>query len=238
MRTGQIALVIAGFGLAAGLGASLGSGFLSTPALAASPRPAPAGLIATCDQFAVLQSMLSSPAYAKAREERTAKVASLTADIDAQMADLREKMNKITDKTSQEAKDLQAKGQQLGLQLRLKKGEGDKILEQGNLKEVEEVYRLIVEATSAVAKREGYTYVLGSRSLPVTFVSQTLSGAFQEIYARPVMTAPEGVDITDLVFKELKVDRVPPPGAPQEPGKAPPAKPEAAPTDPTKPAGK
>ena len=40
MRTGQIALVIAGFGLAAGLGASLGSGFLSTPALAASPRPA------------------------------------------------------------------------------------------------------------------------------------------------------------------------------------------------------
>lgn len=233
MRTGQIALVIAGFGLAAGLGASLGSGFFNSPAIAAAPRVAPAGIIASCDQFAVLQSMLSGPMYAKAREERAAKVAALTADIDAEMATLRERMGKVTDRNSPEAKELQAKGQQLQMQLRLKKGEGDKITEQGNLKEVEEAYRLIVDATVAVAKREGYTYVLGSRSLPVTFVSQTLAGAFQEIYARPVMMAPDGVDITDLVFKELKVDRVAPPGAPQEP-----AKPDASPADAPKPAGK
>ncbi|MFO0834903.1 MAG: OmpH family outer membrane protein [Phycisphaerales bacterium] len=233
MRTGQIALVIAGFGLAAGLGASLGSGFLGTPALAGTVRPAPAGLIASCDQFAVLQSLLGGPAYAKAREARAAQVAGLTKEIDAEMAALREQMGKVTDRNTPEAKELQAKGQKLQTQLRAKKQEGDQIVEQGNLKEVEEAYRLVIDATTAIAKREGYTYVVGSRSLPVTFVSQTLSGAFQEIYARPMMVQPDGVDITDLVFKELKVDRLPAPGAPQDPAKAQPA-----PTDPTKPAGK
>ncbi|MCC6968929.1 MAG: OmpH family outer membrane protein [Phycisphaerales bacterium] len=235
MRTGQIALVIAGFGLAAGLGASLGSGFLANPALAASPRIAPPGSIATCDQFAVLQSVLGGPAYAKPREERAAHVASLTKQVDAEMAALRERMGKVTDRNSPEAKELQAKGQQLQAQLRQAKAEGDKIMEQGNLKEVEEAYRLVLDAAHTVAKREGYSYVIGSRSFPVAFVSQTLSGAFQEIYARPVIFSPDGVDITDLVFKELKVDRLPAPGAPQDPAKAQPA---PAPTDPTKPAGK
>lgn len=236
MRTGQIALVIAGFGLAAGLGASLGSGFLGTPALAGTVRPAPAGLIASCDQFAVLQSMLSSPAYAKAREERAAQAAALTKEIDAEVAAIRDQMVRVTDRNSPEAKELQTKSQKLQLQLRTKKQEGERLVEQGNLKEVEEVYRLIMDSTAAIAKREGYTYVIGSRSLPVTFVSQTLSGAFQEIYARPILVQPDGVDITDLVFKELKVDRVPAPGAPQDPAKAQPA--PTTPTDPTKPAGK
>ncbi|NUQ51420.1 MAG: OmpH family outer membrane protein [Phycisphaerales bacterium] len=232
MRTGQIALVIAGLALAAGLGASLGSGFLANPALAATPRNAPPGPIATCDQFAVLQSMLGGPAYVKSREERSAKIAAMTAGLDAEIAALREKMNTITDRNSPEAKELQAKGQQLSLQLRAKKAETDKLTEQGNLKEVEEVYRLVIDATQAVAKREGYSYVIGSRSLPATFVSQTLSGAFQEMYARPVLFSPDGIDITDLIFKELKVDRLPPPGS--EPAK-PEAKPSAAPTTPAAP---
>lgn len=228
MRTGQIALVIAGLALAAGLGASLGSGFLANPALAATPRNAPPGPIATCDQFAVLQSMLGGPVYAKAREERAAKVAALTKEVDAEMAALRERMGKVTDRNSPEAKEMAGKGQQLQAQLRLAKAEGDKIMEQGNLKEVEEAYRLVLDAVRAVAAREGYPYVIGSRSFPVTFVSQTLSGAFQEIYARPMIHSPDGIDITDLVFKELKVDRLPAPGAPQEPAKPESAKPEPA----------
>ncbi len=232
MRTGQIALVLAGFGLAAGLGASLGSGILGTTAIAGVPRPAPAGLIATCDQFAALQSMLASPTYAKAREERAAQVAASTKEVDAEIAALRDQMSKVTDRNSPEAKELQTRGQKLQAQLRSLKQEGEKIIEQGNLKEVEEAYRLVVDATTAVAKREGYAYVMGSRSLPVTFVSQTLSGAFQEIYARPVMMSPDNVDITDMVFKELKIERTPLPGS------AEPAKPAPAATDPTRPAGK
>lgn len=236
MRTGQIALVIAGFGLAAGLGASLGSGFLSTPALAASPRPAPAGLIATCDQFIVLQSMLGSPSYVKARDERAAKLAASTSDLEAQLSALRDQASKITDKTSPEFKDLQQKAQQTSQAIRAKKAENDKAMEQGNRLEVEEGYRLVMDATTAVSKREGYTYVIGSRSFSSTFFAQTLSGVFQEIYARPVMVAPEGVDITDMVLKELKIDRLPPPGSE-------PAKPDApaapvAPSDPTRPAPK
>ncbi|MBL8761435.1 MAG: OmpH family outer membrane protein [Phycisphaerae bacterium] len=241
MRTGQLAVVVAGLGLAAGLGASMGTSLLGT-ALARETRPsAPAGLIATCDQFTVLQSMLGSPTYVKAREERNAKVASMTSDLDAQMAVLRDQMGKVTDKNSPEAKELQAKGQQLSQQMRAKKGEADRAVEVGNLKEVEEVYRLIVDASTAVAKRDGYTYVVGSRSLPVQFASQTLSGAFQEIYARPVIMAPAGVDITDAVMKELKVERLPLPGAADSKegatgaGIAPAG---GAPTDAAKPAGK
>lgn len=218
MRTGQRALMIAGLGLAVGLGASLGTNLFGSPAFAGSTRAnSPAGMIATCDQFAVLQSMLASPTYLKAREARSAEAAKLSADLDAQMAELREEGAKIKDRNSPEgkqmAKELQTKGQLLGNQIRGKKAEADKLIEQGNLKELEEVYRLIIEASTTVAKREGYTYVMGSRSLPVSFVSQTLQGAFQEIYARPVMAGPEGMDITDLVFKELKVERTAPPTA-------------------------
>lgn len=241
MRTGQIALVIAGFGLAAGLGASLGSGLFNTPAMAAAPRSAPAGLIATCDQFAVLQSMLAGPTYAKAREERAAKAASLTKEVDVEMAALREQMAKVTDRNSPEGKELQGRGQKLQAQLRAAKQEGEKITEQGNLQEIEEAYRLVIDATTAIAKREGYAYVVGSRSLPVKFVSQTVSGAFQEIYARPMMTSPDGVDITDQVFKELKVERAALPGSAEaKPTETKPAetKPAPTPADPAKPAGK
>ena len=157
--------------------------------------------------------MLASPAYAKAREERAAQAAALTKDLDAELTALRDQASKITDRNSPEAKELQAKGQQLQQQLRLKKTEGEKVLEQGNLKEIEEAYRLVIDAATAIAKREGYPYVLGSRSFPVQFVSQTVNGVFQEIYARPVMANPDGVDITDLVFKELKVERAALPGA-------------------------
>lgn len=231
MRTGQIALVIAGFGLAAGLGASLGSGLFNSPALAAAPRTVPAGMIAICDQFTVLQSMLGSPVYTKAREERTASLAGATADLEAQMTALREQATKITDKNSPEFKDLQQKSQQISQAIRAKKTEAEKTVEQGNRQEVEEVYRLIVDATTAISKREGFAYVLGSRSLPVTFSAQSLQGVFQEIYARPVMAAPEGVDITDMVLKELKVERLS--AAP-----AAPAAPTNRGTDPTRPAPK
>lgn len=238
MRTGQIALVIAGFGLAAGLGASLGSGLFNSPAMAAAPRTAPAGMIATCDQFAVLQSMLAAPAYAKARDERAAKAASLTKEVDAEMAVLREQMAKVTDRNSPEAKELQGRGQKLQAQLRAAKQEGEKLTEQGNLQEIEEAYRLVIDATTAIAKRDGYAYVVGSRSFPVKFVSQTVNGAFQEIYARPVMMQPDGVDITDQVFKELKVERATLPGAAPAEAKPGESKPAPTPADPAKPAGK
>ena len=65
--------------------------------------------------------------------------------------------------------------------------------------QIADAYVTIHAATNEVSAQEGYTFVLSTRRGADLVQTSTLTGVTQEILARPLVTPPEAVDITDAV---------------------------------------
>ena len=63
-----------------------------------------------------------------------------------------------------------------------------------------------VASAQAIAEQMGYDYVLASRPVDRDMDAQDTTAVIRSVLARPVLKAPEGVDITPDVKQDLKLD--------------------------------
>jgi Skp family chaperone for outer membrane proteins len=70
-------------------------------------------------------------------------------------------------------------------------------------KQLARSYSSIYEAANAVGQQEGFTFVMATRSDGELIQSDTITGITQEILARPLLTPPGSVDLTEQVRLEL-----------------------------------
>lgn len=69
--------------------------------------------------------------------------------------------------------------------------------------QISKAYTEIYTGTNEIAGEMGYTFVFASRSNGELIQTDTINGITQEILARPLVTPPSGVDITEAVRVKL-----------------------------------
>lgn len=72
-----------------------------------------------------------------------------------------------------------------------------------------EAYRLVSEATDKLAGELGYTIVIASRTGAIGIRSDNVSGAIQEMLARPIVRVPAADDLTERLMKQFELSDPP-----------------------------
>lgn len=203
--TAFLALVASGVGFFAGSGRST--------AAASAVTAAEGHRIATLDTLEICEKLFQSEKYTSARDAVVKPKQATLDEMQQSLVALGGKMQ-----AAGNGPDAQA----LNAEFSAKREEFMKFREDANgelmklnVQQFNECYRLVVETAATVAKSGGYSHVLSSREGGQDFRSADLSGAIQEVLARPVLVRPAGDDITAAVLKELKLDAAPatPPAA-------------------------
>jgi len=65
--------------------------------------------------------------------------------------------------------------------------------------QIAEAYQIVHAAVNEISADQGYTFVLATRRGADLVQTTTLTGVTQEILARPLVTPPEAVDLTDTL---------------------------------------
>lgn len=195
----------------------------------AQPTPQVTTRIATADVLAVAERLIATDKYKTARDQlATALNKDLQTKIDAmnslkdQYAALPEAA-KAPDSTDPKAVALRNQFGQLQQELQQKDADARAQVEKFNTVQVVEAYKLIGEAAADMATTMGYTHLIASRTGPYEIRSQNLTGAVQEMLARPVIKAPAADDLTDRLVRQFKLEsvKVPTPGEVANPTPAP-----------------
>lgn len=195
MRHPRPMLLIACLALAASAGALARGAFARASARA--PEPA---AIAVVDALAIVEKLLDSDRYRPARDDMQARVRSELDELASRIQQLQSQAASLDQASPefQQAADQFNQAQQRDAILRAG-------VDEHATSQAAEAYRLAIEIASVVAQRQGFTYVLASRTEPTLVRSKNLNTAIQEILARGVIVMPQGSDITDAVLAELKL---------------------------------
>jgi len=70
-------------------------------------------------------------------------------------------------------------------------------------RQIAESYKEIYAASNEIGSQEGFTFVFATRSDGELIQTDTITGITQEILARPLMTPPNAVELTELVRLKL-----------------------------------
>lgn len=187
----------------------------------AQPAPQVTTRIATADILAVAERLIATDKYKTGRDQlATSLNKDLQTKIDAmnslkdQYAALPEAA-KAPDSTDPKAVALRQQFSQQQQELQQKDNDARSQVEKFNTTQVIEAYKIISEAASDMATTMGYTHLISSRNGSFDIRSQNLTGAVQEMLARPVLKAPVADDLTDRLIKQFHLEnvQVPTPGA-------------------------
>lgn len=198
----------AGIGAACVFGSFLASRALETRAHAAGAAWLEGGKIATVDVLEISEKLFMSDRYKPARETMLKEKQGQIETLQAALQDLAQKIQAAGENSPESEpmrQQLQAQSQSFG-QIR---DMANNDLNALSTQQFSEAYRLVIDTAGAVARLQGYDFVLATRAGPPEFRSKELQGALQEVLARPVIVAPSGADITPAVLKELKLDSTP-----------------------------
>lgn len=209
MNKAERFLTCAGIGAACIVGSFLATSVAHTPAFAAAPYADDSSKIAIVDLLEVSEKLFMSPRYMPTRETMLKEKQEQIKTLQTSLQELGQKIQAM----GQNSPDAQALIQQYQAQneeFTKTRESANKDLDELSTQQFSEAYRLVVETAGSVAKKQGFGYVFATRSGPLQFRSTQLQGALQEVLARPVVMAPDGVDITTAVMKELKLDEVKP----------------------------
>lgn len=69
--------------------------------------------------------------------------------------------------------------------------------------QIAESYQEIYAASNEIGSQEGFTFVFATRTDGELIQTDTITGITQEILARPLMTPPDAVELTELVRLKL-----------------------------------
>ncbi|MBI1191103.1 MAG: hypothetical protein GC200_10540 [Tepidisphaera sp.] len=218
--------------LYAGVAAAIFFGVASqrdVSSVVAQPTPQVTTRIATADILAVAERLIATDKYKTGRDNlATSLNKDLQTRIDAmnslkdQYAALPEAA-KAQDSTDSKAVTLRQQFSQQQQELQQKDADARAQVEKFNTTQVIEAYKIISEAASDMATTMGYTHLIASRNGAFDIRSQNLTGAVQEMLARPVIKAPAADDLTDRLIKQFHLEnvKVPTPGEVANPTPAP-----------------
>lgn len=210
MRTGERIFLYSGLTLALALGAASQSGvglFPSANATNVNLAPEPAK-IATIDILALIDKALMSERYYPAR---SAKATELNAALEPAGKELMEAEFPLQT-TPRESPDWQAKYEAWVPKKQAYDRLQNKLtadFDQFNTSQAVEAYRLVAEAAEAYAKANGYTHVISTRNTRELKSTQS-AGVVTEVNSRPIVFGPAAHDISDLIAKELGIDKMAP----------------------------
>lgn len=162
------------------------------------------GRIATLDVYSLTERLMSLPSGLESVEAAVKpfqdEITKLQEEFDRLVARLQTlPANDPTfETTSNEGREKQSK-------LRRLQGEADAAIESARAGLLVRTFNQVVEASNKVAAREGFAYVLNSRSAERAIETNSVTIALQELLARPMILAPGDADITERVAAELKL---------------------------------
>jgi Skp family chaperone for outer membrane proteins len=194
-----------------GLGAGFaGVGLLgSKPAIAQHSAAAPR--IATVDALALVERVVLSEPYDKARNDKTSQIRSAIQPLSDKINDINTRASAV----SQEAPDfgaqmdkLRAEFEEAQPKLQEAQKAGQAELEALNAAQLREAYKIVYDATDKLASSLGYSHVLVSRTGEPTFRSTDVNNIVQEMVARSVLKTEAADDLTQRLITELKLENV------------------------------
>lgn len=196
--------------LVLGAGALMGvmaGGLLSSPATAReldteSGKPA----IATCALMKVVDELMETERFRPAR-------------VDLEDTLRKEKLDPIVE----QLKEIQAKSEGMSredpgadeirerygrLQREAQRAQQEivRAVEQKVAEQLSECFQLVRQSAEAVAEDLGYAYVIASTDPDTELKMESVVSLVRDFLARPVLVAPKGVDITEEVRRDLKLE--------------------------------
>ncbi|GJQ30414.1 MAG: hypothetical protein HBSAPP03_22980 [Phycisphaerae bacterium] len=200
VRRNSERLVIA-FGVAAALGLGV-IAFRPDPAQAQAASGIAAQRVAVADVLGITDRLLSTEKYTSG--QRT-QVEVLNRGLQPMQTELETLVAQYRgmDDTNPEKQPL---GQSIGTKEQTFRQEAQRAqaqLEAFKTAQATEAYRLVSEAADKLASELGYSLVIASRTGPIQIRSDNVSGAIQEMLARPVIRVAAGDDLSDRLMKQF-----------------------------------
>ncbi len=175
---------------------------LVSPADAGKRAAIESGDIAFVDVFKLIDHALSSEESANARTEFTTKSNEMLDGFKAQLAELETKLSTMQ-QGDPEAATIYQQYQSISAQHDNASQQIGAAYQVLVAQQLASAYTDIYAAANEIGAQEGFVFVFATRSDGELVQTNTIAGVTQEILARPLMTPPAGVDITELVRIKL-----------------------------------
>lgn len=201
-NTSLIAVVFA-----TALATALASRFVASPATAAEPsgKDGASQPLAVCDVINVVERLMDSDRYKPARDEAGAASEKAIAEF-RDRAQAAEAALRGMDEKAEGYEAARREYQMAGMALQR---EGQRLAQEMDgltTKQLMEAYTVVRASADAVAEQLGFAYVIASRPSDKPLDAGDTAAVVRAMLARPIVRAPEGVDITADVKQDLKID--------------------------------
>lgn len=181
--------------------------------IAQNTKPA-GGVIGVVDVVALLEQALQTPEYSEPRDALYQEIDAALMEAQSELMTLNQQIQGMPQDDPARA-GLIAQFQMVQSTLQQRSQQESERYDRLSVRQAQEIYEKVYTAAKTIAARRGYAYVLSSRMPEGELVGQfDLTGAAQQILARPVLVGAEGNDLTAEVRAELGL---PEPGAEADP---------------------
>lgn len=180
-----------------------------TPAAAAPQSPDPAAapspaIIATCDVYDLIEKMVISDRYEPARRGEEARIRDRLNLIEDELLAMEEAL-KNADPADPAAQAKAAVYQKRRNDYSLLRGQAQQDFTDFVASQYIHAYDEVRKAVAKVAAELGYTHVISSRSDERTITATDPERLVEAFLGRPMVFAPKGTDISNLVGDELGI---------------------------------
>lgn len=210
--------ILLGAGLAAGLTLAVAA-YRPEDALAQGPASTSAAeqRIAVADVLGLTDRLLATEKYTSGQRTQVESLNKTLQPMQSELESLVAQYRAMEDSNPEK----QALGQTINTKDQAFRQEGQRAqeqLESFKTAQATEAYRLVSEAADKMAADLGYTIVIASRTGAIQIRSNNVSGAIQEMLARPIVRVPAGDDLTERLMAQFALTdppkAVPVPDAP------------------------
>jgi len=182
--------------------ASIITAVVITPANANKRASIEASDIAFVDVFTLVDRALSADDMSTARNDFNAKSTQSISGIQQQLQMLQTQLSTMQ-QDDPTAGDLYKQYQQLQYQLDNASTQINSDYQKLIANQIATAYSAIYGAANEIGHAQGFTFIFATRSDGELVQKDTITGITQEILARPLMTPPTGVDLTEEVRVKL-----------------------------------
>ncbi len=195
----------------AGLAAALMLGvaaYRPDSAFAEAQPSAAAQRVAVADVLGITDRLLSSEKYTSGQRTQVEVLNKTLQPMQAELETLVAQYKAMEEANPERA----ALGQKINEKDQVFRQEGQRAqaqLESFKTAQATEAYRLVSEATDKLAGDLGYTIVIASRTGVIAIRSDNVTGAIQEMLARPIVRVPAGDDLTERLMKQFELSDPP-----------------------------
>ncbi|MDZ4755662.1 MAG: OmpH family outer membrane protein [Phycisphaerae bacterium] len=152
----------------------------------------------------LMKKLLARPSHADKRKELNDEALKQDADFEKRAAELQTKYGMLSPQTPEGAAAQQEVQALVAEYNRWREGSA-RIREKLFAEQVEEAYRELVAAVDTVAEKEAIDVVISFMPPSEPFLTDTLAGAREQVFARTLLRYPEAIDITEEVMKSLGI---------------------------------